>query len=263
MDFNDLTYERRGGAAWIRLNRPDQMNPLSKGFIAEAHQVLDAAMADPTIFAVVFSANGRGFCAGADLKFINEYQEDEREAESNRFIASAAALMDRLEAYPKPVIAAVNGLAAGGGMELLLSCDLVYAAKSARIGDGHANYGLLPGAGASARLPRKIGANRANYLFFTGDLLPVERFVECGLINQIVEDAELVAAVDAVVAKIATKSPIGLSRMKMLAVSSLDQPMAASIRLEQLVSQLHTTSRDRNEGIAAFNEKRRPIFTGC
>jgi enoyl-CoA hydratase/carnithine racemase len=262
MKFQDVVFEIRDGIAFVRLNRPQALNALSARCLDELHQVVDAVESDAGVRALVVGAAGRAFCSGADLKFLNDLPEGERDTATIDFIARAAALMDRIEALPKPTIAAVNGIAMAGGMELVLACDLVVAARGARMGDGHANYGLLPGAGASVRLPRKIGITRANYLFFTGDLVPAEDLVVAGLVNAVVEPGNLEQTAEAWAARIATRSPLGLARMKELARTSLDLPLADGIRQEQLMSAVHLHSDDRREGVSAFTQKRVPRFTG-
>ena len=262
MMSEDVLCGKRGRAMWIRLNRPAELNALTHAMFDGCASALDDAARDPEVMAVVVTGVGRAFCAGADLKFLQEIPPPQRDNATNAYLHSASDLMARLETFPKPVIAAVNGVATAGGMELVLSCDLVIAAKSAVLGDGHANFGLLPGAGASVRLPRKIGPTRAKYLFFTGDLLPATECLAAGLVNEVVEDAEMEAAIERLVKKIASKSAIGLRRMKQLVDDGLDQPRDTAMRLELAMSALHTTSFDRNEGIAAFNEKRKPQFQG-
>jgi enoyl-CoA hydratase len=262
MNFSDIKYERRGAAAWITLSRAADLNALSLAILREMPIALDAAQHDHEVKAIVITGDGRAFCAGADLKFVNELPPERQIAEVRDFIARAASMVDRVEEFPKPVIAAVNGIATAGGMELLLGCDIVFAARSARMGDGHSNYGLVPGAGASVRLPRKIGYNRALYLFFTGELLSAEEMAAAGLVNRVVEDDALHAAVDDLVRKIAIKSPLGLARMKNMALESFDKSTRSGIAYELMMSELHAHSFDRNEGIAAFSEKRKPQFQG-
>jgi enoyl-CoA hydratase/carnithine racemase len=149
-----------------------------------------------------------------------------------------------------------------GGIELVLCCDLVIAAESAKLGDAHANYGLIPGGGSSVRLPRKIGPNRAKYLMYTGEFLPAREFLAMGLVNEVVPDAELTSAVECVVEKLATKSPVGLARMKQLVDDGLNQPEETALRLELLAFDLHSTSEDMQEGLTAFEQKRTPQFKG-
>jgi enoyl-CoA hydratase len=257
-----VKYEVRNRGAWITLNRPEVLNALSRKSIENLDAYLDRAAADPDVVAVILTGAGRAFCAGADLTFLNDVPKEQHPEEVTKFIRKATDVMRKMETLPKPVIAAVNGIATAGGLELVLCCDLVVAAESARLGDGHSNYGLLPGAGASARLPRKIGATRAKYLFFTGDLLPARMMQQAGLINDVVPDGALVENAEALLAKIVNKSPLGLRRMKQLADESLEVTLAQALAYEQTVNEYYAVSYDRQEGVTAFNEKRKPVFLG-
>lgn len=253
--------ERRGAAAWLRINRPEAMNSLNVDVVEGLQKGLDGAETDDEVRCVVLTGTGRAFCAGADLKLVRNSVEGSGDGQ-RQFLELVGALLNRIESFPKPVIAAVNGLALAGGLETVLCCDLVVAARSARLGDAHANYGLLPGGGASVRLPRKIGPTRAKYLMFTGDFVPAAELVEAGLVNQVVPDGELDAAVTALVDKLAARSPLGLRRMKQLVNDALEQPVGTGLRLELLASALHQHSHDMTEGLRAFQEKRPPVFTG-
>jgi enoyl-CoA hydratase/carnithine racemase len=252
--------EVRNGAMWITLNRPDALNAISPEVVAGIDAALQQAAADESVRAVVLTGTGRAFCAGADLKFLRS--DTSGDVSFERFLASILAMMDRIETCPRPVIAALNGMALAGGLELVLCCDLVIAARSAKIGDAHANYGLLPGGGSSVRLPRKIGPTRAKYLLFTGEFVPAETLVAAGLVNEVVEDADLVPAVERLVAKLAPKSPLVLRRMKALVDDGLQQAAPTALRLEILASEAHAHSHDMQEGLAAFSEKRKPKFIG-
>lgn len=251
--------ETRDGAIWITLNRPEVMNSISPALLQGITHGLDLAEAAADVHAVVLCGAGRAFCAGADLKFVRSTEEGRG---AGGFLSALLALLNRLEAFPKPVIAAVNGLALAGGLELVLCCDLVVAARSAKFGDAHANYGLLPGGGGSVRLPRKIGSARAKYLMFTGEFMAAERMAQAGLVNEVVDDAQLIDVVNKVVAAMATKSPLGLARMKALVNDGLQQPVEVALRQELLMTALHEHSHDMREGLAAFEQKRAPRFTG-
>lgn len=251
--------EVREKAMWIRLNRPDAMNSLTPQMLQGIDAALDEAECRSDVMAVVLTGTGRAFCAGADLKYARTQAGAEATGD---FLQKVSATMNRLDRFPKPVIAALNGITLAGGLELVLCCDLVLAARSAKIGDAHANYGLLPGGGGSVRLPRVIGSTRAKYLLFTGDFLSAEEFVAAGLVNQVVDDDRLEATTQAVVDKIATKSPVGLRRMKALIDDGLQQPVETALRLELLASEAHAHSADVREGLAAFDEKRKPCFIG-
>ncbi|WP_213307269.1 enoyl-CoA hydratase/isomerase family protein [Paraburkholderia sacchari] len=261
MEERSVITEVRNGAMWITLNRPAAMNAISPDVVAGVDRALDEALARDDARVVVLTGAGRAFCAGADLKFVRG-ETNSGPSGSAQFLGALLALLNRLERFPRPVIAAVNGLALAGGLELVLCCDLVLATQSARFGDAHANYGLLPGGGGSVRLPRKIGAARAKYLMFTGEFVPAAAMETAGLVNQVVEDGQLVGAVDELVAKIAAKSPLGVSRMKTLVNDGLEQPVEVALRQELVMVALHEHSEDIAEGLAAFQEKRAPRFTG-
>ena len=251
--------EVRDGAIWLTLNRPEAMNSISPAVVQGLMHGLDLAATSNEVRAVVLCGTGRAFCAGADLKFVRSTGDTDG---VGSFLGDFLVLLNRLEAFPKPVIAAVNGMALAGGLEMVLCCDLVVAARSAQFGDAHANYGLLPGGGGSVRLPRKIGPTRAKYLMFTGEFVSAERMKSAGLVNEVVDDPALLEAVGALVASIAAKSPLGLARMKALVDDGLQQPHETALRQELLMSALHEQSHDMHEGLAAFEEKRAPRFVG-
>jgi enoyl-CoA hydratase/carnithine racemase len=250
--------ERRGDALWLRLNRPDRMNGISPEILAGLEAGLDRAERDPDVRAVVITATGTAFCAGADLAHVRRLVDESGGHQA--FLREAGRVLCRIEEFPLPVVAAVQGLALAGGLELLLCADLVVAAESARIGDAHANYGLLPGGGGSIRLPRRVGPARARYLLFTGDVLPVCDFVGTDLVTVVAPDDGLDDAVDALVAKVARKSPDGLRRMKELVADGMEVPQAVGLRMELQQSAAHEQSPDFREGLAAFFGKRPPRF---
>ncbi|MFM0479575.1 enoyl-CoA hydratase/isomerase family protein [Paraburkholderia strydomiana] len=251
--------EVRDGAIWLTLNRPEAMNSISPAVVQGLMHGLDLATTSNEVRAVVLCGTGRAFCAGADLKFVRSTGDADG---VGSFLGDFLVLLNRLEAFPKPVIAAVNGMALAGGLEMVLCCDLVVAARSAQFGDAHANYGLLPGGGGSVRLPRKIGPTRAKYLMFTGEFVSAGHMKLAGLVNEIVDDPALLEAVGALAASIAAKSPLGLARMKALVDDGLQQPHETALRQELLMSALHEQSHDMHEGLAAFEEKRAPRFVG-
>lgn len=261
MQEEQIVSEIKHGAMWITLNRPHAMNSITPEILQGIDKALDEATTRSDLRAVVLTGTGRAFCAGADLKYVQGQTSDGSDG-TNQFLNAVLATMNRLERFPMPVIAAVNGMALAGGLELVLCCDLVIAARSATLGDAHANYGLLPGGGGSVRLPRKIGPTRAKYLLYTGEFVLAEALLASGLVNAVVDDEALPAAVEALVAKLATKSPLGLRRMKALVDDGLEQPMESALRLELLASEAHAYSADMKEGLAAFNEKRQPVFVG-
>jgi enoyl-CoA hydratase/carnithine racemase len=257
-----IKFEQRGPVAWITLNRPEAMNALSPDVVGELAQALEKAEVDPVVRALAITGSPPAFCAGADLKFLGGAADASFGDALGVFLEQISTVFNALENSPLPTIAAVNGLALAGGLELLLCCDLVIAAASAKIGDAHANYGLLPGGGSSVRLPRKIGPTRAKYLLYTGEFVLASDLVECGLVNRVVPDAELEATVQAIGETIAARSPLATRRVKQLVADALDQPLHSALRQEITMGIAHTQSEDMREGLAAFNEKRKPEFTG-
>ncbi len=251
----------QGPVLWLELNRPAALNALTPALVAALSSALRRAEEDAGIRAIVLTGAGRGFCAGADLK------ESARRSQEPRgnvpFIRACGALAEAIERSPLPVIAAVNGVAAAGGLELALACDLIIAAESARIGDAHANYAMFPGAGATARLPRRLGLSRAKELMFTGVYLPAPEALAIGLVDRVVPDARLRAEATALAESLAEKSPLVLARMKEALNDAMTQPLAVALRRERDLNELHALSHDRNEGLAAFKEKRKPRFLGC
>lgn len=263
MENSTLVVDDRETSVWVTLNRPDKMNSISSGMLADLENLM-AALADRReLRALVFTGAGRAFCAGVDLKAAQErVSGDDGPAANAAFLERLRDVLVKVERFPRPVIAAVNGLALAGGLELVLCCDLVVAAESARLGDAHANYGLVPGGGSSVRLPRKVGPNRAKQLIFSGDFLSASTLAEWGLVNRVVADAELLNATGEMVERLAGRSPVGLERMKRMVDDGLEQPLDAALSYELALNALHARSADRAEGLAAFNEKRTPRFSG-
>jgi enoyl-CoA hydratase len=267
MTSNDaVLQERRGAAMWLTLNRPEVLNGLDQAVVDGLAAGLDAADADRDVRAVVIAAAGRAFCAGADLAYARALSDAPpppgAPSATNAFLHRVRTVLDRIETFRLPVVAAVNGLAVGGGLELVLVCDIAIAARSARLGDGHAVYGQVPGGGASVRLVRRLGLSTAKQLMFTGSLFPAERFLGTDLLADVVDDDGLTAAVDELVAVLAARSPVGLAAMKRLAGAAHDTPQPFALTRELEVSAQHERSADWREGITAFAEKRTPDFPG-
>lgn len=263
MPFNSILVERRGPALWAILNRPAALNSLTLDLATELEAAIEAAEADPAVRALVLTGSGRAFCAGADLVALGKTGDPAAIVEPlNHFLSKLGHAFTRIESSRLPTIAAVNGLALAGGLELVLCCDLVVAAESARFGDAHANYGLLPGGGGSIRLPRKIGQARATYLMMTGEFVSAEDMRRDGLVGKVVPDDTLVTATQAMVDVLAEKSPLGLAQMKTLAAIAQDCPLETGLRKELEIMAAYASSHDLREGLAAFGEKRKPEFTG-
>lgn len=258
-----LTTERRDEALWLRMNRPEALNPIGtttvRALDAELTRLIDTPVADrPT--AVVITGSGRAFSAGGDLSELGDGSGQYRSGAP--LFRAISATLRRMELLDLPVIAAVNGLCVAGGLEIALACDLVIAAENARFGDGHANFGLLPGGGGSVRLPRAIGAHKAKMMMMTGSLYPAEKMEAWGLVSRVVPAEELEASVTGLVRQLAAKSALGLARMKRLIDGGLDLGLEEALQQELRICEAHDASHDRNEGLTAFAQKRPPDFRG-
>lgn len=255
---DELHRHQEDRVLWLKLNRPKALNSLTLSLVKSLAKEITDAHDDPDVRVIVLTGEGRAFCAGADLKDPAR----SRPESGAEFVRAIGSLTELIEASAIPVIAAINGIAVAGGLELVLACDLVIAAESARLGDAHSNYALFPGAGATVRLPRKVGLNNAKLLMFTGDMHPAREWKQLGLVNEVVADESFTEAVTALARKLAAKSPLVLGRMKQALNDALDQPQSIGLRYERAMSNLHHFSADRVEGLAAFKEKRLPEFTG-
>lgn len=261
MGYANILVDTRAQVATVTLNRPEQMNPLDWSTVKELGACMEALERDPAVRVVVITGSGRAFSAGGDLKsYLTLYKDN---AGFHRFLRDLHDVLDRIERSAKVVIAAVNGHCLAGGLELMLACDLVVATEEARIGDAHLNFGQLPGGGGSQRLPRAIGVLRAKQLFFTGDWVTGSEAERIGLVSCAVPAAELMTTVNALAAKIAAKSPVGLRSIKYLVNEGMQVSLRAGLELElNYVHHYATSTEDAREGLLAFAEKRKPDFKG-
>ena len=250
-------------AAIVRLHRPEKLNAIDWAMVRELDGVLDAVEADPSVRCVLVMGSGRAFSAGGDLEGYRTLQQDP--VAFPQFVEDLHTTFGRLRRIPVPAIALVNGVAVAGGLELLLNCDFAIAARSARIGDGHLNFGQMGGGGSLTLLPRAIGRERAAELIFTGRLLDADEAVAWGLVNRVVDDDALESTGLALARDIATKSPLGLANAKdvLQTVWADNGPEADGLRSERERNDEYClTSEDAREGLQAFAEKRPPRFTG-
>ena len=247
---------------WVQvtLDRPDKLNPLDWGTVRELRTALAEINANNEVIAAVITGAGRSFSAGGDLAaYVDMYKDGDQ---YTAFLEDFYQLLTGLEASEKIIIAAVNGVCVAGGLELLLACDIVIAADTAKIGDGHTNFGQLPGAGGSQRLPRAIGLTQAKDLIFTGELLPAAEAQRIGLVNRVVPAASFDKEVEAYVQLLAQKSPAGLKTAKRLVNMTMSLSLNEGLRREiEILRGYVTTEPDATEGLIAFAEKRKPAFS--
>ncbi len=258
--MTDTILKNQRAAAWFILNRPDELNSLTEQIVDSLNQFLDVCENDASVRCIVITGHGNAFCAGADLKAAANI--DTLPPGEPDFIDRVGIVFDKLRNFPKPVIASLNGYTVAGGLELAMCCDLIVAAESAKIGDAHANFGVFPGGGGAAILPRVVSAYVAKYLLFTGNLMSASELKSYGLVNEVVADDKLDDATQALADTIASKSPLTLKRMKAVANSTLGQSAEAALAQEQVLFRQHMRSADAAEGLSAFTQKRTPEFYG-
>jgi enoyl-CoA hydratase/carnithine racemase len=260
MSEDVLLSETLGAVMRLTLNRPKAMNSLNLAMLAELDRRLTELEADEAVRVLVITGAGPAFCAGADLKEALVAHAP-RPGEPD-FLDRASAVLGRLRSFPKPVIAALNGVTMAGGLELAMCADLVIAAESATIADAHANFGVYPGAGGAAILPRLIPLNMAMYLLLTGKSLSAPEMKACGFVCEVHPDAGLAEAGMALATHVAMKSPAALRRIKEVARTSADKTRDDALLHEQVMLRRHLRSHDLHEGLQAFGEKRAPRFLG-
>jgi enoyl-CoA hydratase len=246
------------GVAMLTLKNPP-VNALSTRLLGELGARLEEVDADPTSRVVVLTGDDKYFSAGADLKELATLDL----AEAPAIVARGQALFTRLERFRLPVIAAINGLALGGGLELALACDLRIVGESAKMGAPEVNYGLMPSYGGTQRLPRLIGAARAKEMIFSGNLVPAAEAVRIGLANRSVPSGQELRAARDLAHTIAQRAPRAVQAAKRAIVEGLDEDLEKGLKLEATAFERDVlSSSDLGEGIAAFLERRPPKFTG-
>ncbi len=259
LTFDNLRYEIIDHGAWITIHRPDKLNALNRATVEEIDRAVGAALANPSVRAIAITGSGdRAFVAGADIAEMCALGP----AEAQEFSKSLHAVFDRIERANKPIVAAVNGFALGGGCELALACHLRWASTNARFGQPEINLGLIPGAGGTQRLPRIIGRGRALEWILGGEMIDAVAAERLGLVNQVVLPEQLKEAVAKQIAQWSGKSQLTLSRALDAVIAGASMPQDEALCFEAALFGLCFATADMKEGTAAFLEKRKPSFRG-
>jgi enoyl-CoA hydratase len=258
MSTSVVRIERDGGVAILTIDRPEKRNALSARVREELVAALDSFREDSGVRVIVLTGTGdRAFVAGAD---IGEFAE--RTPLEQRAAMTGRRVFDEIAAFPKPVIAMINGYALGGGCELALACDFRIAADSAKLGQPEINLALIPGGGGTQRLPRLVGTGHALRLVLSGELIDAEEARRIGLVELVVPAADLRDRTMEIAMKMAARSPVALRLAKQAVRAAAETPLAAGLALETELFITAFASDDRREGVTAFLEKREPEFRG-
>lgn len=259
MDFKFIVYEKSEGIATITLNRPEALNAFSKEVVSEVLQALEDIRSDESVRVVILTGAGeKAFSVGADIKAM---------IGMNSLKARELSLMGEklclaLENLEKPVIAALNGYALGGGLEVAMSCDLRIASENSRMGQTEINIGLIPGWGGTQRLTRLVGRTKAKEMVFTGKMIDARTAEQLGIVNMVVPADKFREAVRQFALELASKAPVAIKVAKALIDKGAEIGLDSALALEREGFGVVASTEDLQEGVNAFTEKRKPVFKG-
>ncbi len=260
MDYETLLYEKEGEIAVVVLNRPKQLNALSLRMKEELGHVFDGIEKDEEVKVAILTGGEKAFSAGADIKERSKMQMTQAEFYFER--RKSHEFYCKIENCEKPVIAAISGVAVGGGCELALVCDLRIASDIARFGLPEVKIGMIPAAGGTQRLPRLIGATRAKEILLTGEFIDAEEAYRIGLVNRVVPVDALMEEARGLAGKLAAYPPLSVKYIKRAVNTGMQLDLTSALDYEAHISAMLGTSEDRIEGFMAFAEKRKPVFKG-
>ena len=259
MPYATLRYETDGPLAVLTLDRPERLNAISRKMSAELANVVAGLESDQAVRVLIVTGAGRAFCAGADIKERAEHADDTAVQRTSQQLSPTFRRLERLRQVS---IAAVNGPAAGGGLELAMACDLRIASSEASLALPEVALGILPGAGGTQRLPRLIGPARAKEMMLFGRFVDAETALGWGLVNAVVEPAQLMPEARARAERLLGSAPLSIAAIKAAVDVAMSADLDTGLEHEQRASALLAATDDRREGYAAFAEKRKPRFVG-
>lgn len=257
--YKTLIYEKKENIGLLTINRPEKLNAISNELVSELKKLLDEIENDEKLRVLILTGAGdKAFVAGADIKELVD-----RDARLGRRISQERQeLFSRIENLPVPVIAAVNGYALGGGLELALACSIRICSEKAQFGAPEVKLGIIPGDGGTQRLPRLVGLGRAMELILTGDFIDAQEAYRIGLVNKVLPQEELMDKAMELAKKIASRPPLAVRFAKEAVNRSQEGDAASGFALESYLHALSCTTEDKKEGVSAFLEKRKGKFKG-
>jgi len=259
MNENILLTEEKDGILTLTLNRPEVMNAFNFALLHALREQIETVRFRPEVRVLIVTGAGqKAFCSGADLKERLSLSD----VQVREFIMTIRNLFTSIEQLSKPVIAAVNGVALGGGTELALACDLRILSRNATMGLTETRLAIIPGGGGTQRLPRLIGRGKAKELIFTGRRVDAQEALQIGLVNKICEPADLLAECIKMAAMICETGPIAVEQAKYAINYGLETDIHTGLAIESNAYWITIPTEDRQEGLAAFREKRKPVYTG-
>jgi len=257
--LENLLYEKKDGIAYVTLNRPKVLNALNQATWNDLRVAFEDARDDETVRGVILTGSGdKAFIAGADIGDLNRFSAVQAAASS----AHGQAVLDLVENLGKPVIAAINGFALGGGCETAMACTLRLAVEKARFGQPEVGLGLIPGGGGTQRLPRLVGKGRALQIILSGEMISAQEAWRIGLVNEVVSPADLIPRAEAILKRIFANAPLGVKFSLDAVNRGLETSQAEGLALEASLFGLCAGTEDKKEGTTAFLEKRPPKFQG-
>jgi enoyl-CoA hydratase len=256
MNYNNIILEKEGSLAIVKINRPKALNALNSETLKELDNVIDTIANDSELYVVVLTGEGKAFVAGADISEM----KDLNPIEGRNFGMLGNKVFRKLENLDKPVIAAINGFALGGGCELSMACDMRIASTKAKFGQPEVGLGITPGFGGTQRLSRLVGEGMAKQLIYTGDIITAEEALRIGLVNKVVEPEALLDEAKAIASKISKNAPIAVKLCKAAINKGMQMDIDNAIMYEAEVFGLCFSTEDQKEGMTAFVEKRDKDF---
>jgi enoyl-CoA hydratase len=256
--YQTLSYEQKGRIGIVKVNRPEALNALNDTVLTELAEIFRETEADDSVGIVILTGEGRSFVAGADIAAMKEMST----LEGRDFMIKGQAVMQQIETTLKPVIAAVNGFALGGGCELAMACDFRFASEKAKFGQPEVNLGIIPGFGGTQRLPRLVGKGMAKMLIFSAEMIGAEEALRIGLAEKVFPAEELLAETEKFAEIILAKAPIAVRGAKIAINNGLNTDLPTGVNFEAEATTAPLASEDRAEGMGAFLEKRPATFAG-